>query len=130
MTVRANPGALRPARFTVVLPVRNGGQYLPECVESILRQSCGDLALEILENGSTDGTAEWLETVRDPRVRVWPAPRPLPIEQNWRRAVALPKGEFLLFVGHDDRRIPAISRLWTSSYGVRRTPRCTRPTSG
>lgn len=93
----------RPARFTIVLPVRNGGRYLPECVDSILAQSHGDLALEILENGSTDGTAEWLEAVRDPRVRVWPAPRPLPIEQNWRRAGALTKGEFLMFVGHDDR---------------------------
>lgn len=106
MTGLARPGARRPARFTVVLPVRNGGHYLPECVESILAQSCGDLALEILENGSTDGSAEWLETVRDPRVRVWPAPRPLSIEQNWQRAVALPKGEFLMFVGHDDRLDP------------------------
>jgi glycosyltransferase involved in cell wall biosynthesis len=106
MTVTAKPGARRPARFTIVLPVRNGGRYLPECVDSILGQSCGDLALEILENGSTDGTAEWLETVQDSRVRVWPAARPLPIDQNWQRAVTLPKGEFLLFMGHDDRLDP------------------------
>ena len=93
----------RPARFTIVLPVRNGGRYLHECVESVLAQSAGDLSLEILENASTDGTAEWLETVRDPRVRVWPASQALPIDQNWRRAAALEKGEFLLFMGHDDR---------------------------
>jgi len=99
----AGVAARRAARFTVVLPVRNGGPYLRECVESVLAQSCGDLSLEILENGSADGTAEWLATIRDPRVRVWPAPRPLSIEQNWQRASALEKGEFLLFVGHDDR---------------------------
>jgi glycosyltransferase involved in cell wall biosynthesis len=99
----AGVAARRAARFTVVLPVRNGGSYLPECVESVLAQSCGDLSLEILENGSVDGTAEWLATIRDPRVRVWPAPHPLSIEQNWQRAGALEKGEFLLFVGHDDR---------------------------
>lgn len=87
----------------MVLPVRDGSGYVAACVESVLAQSCGDLALEVLENGSTDGTAEWLRTVRDPRLRVWPAPRALPIEQNWQRAHALEKGEFLLFVGHDDR---------------------------
>lgn len=87
----------------MVLPVRDGRRYVAECVESVLGQSCGDLALEVLENGSTDGTAEWLRTVRDPRLRVWPAPRALPIEQNWQRARALEKGEFLLFVSHDDR---------------------------
>ncbi len=99
----ARVASRRPARFTVVLPVRNGGRYLPECVESVLAQSCGDLSLEILENGSTDGTVEWLATLRDHRVRVWPAPHALPIEQNWQRTTSLTKGEFLLFVGHDDR---------------------------
>jgi GT2 family glycosyltransferase len=73
---------------------------------SILAQSLGDFALEILENGSTDGTAEWLRTVRDARIRLWPAPAFLPIEANWQRAVALPKAEFMLFVGHDDRLDP------------------------
>jgi glycosyltransferase involved in cell wall biosynthesis len=96
----------RRPRFTVVLPVRNGGRYLAACVESVLAQSWGDLALEVLENASTDGSAEWLRGVRDPRVRVWPAARPLPIEENWRRAVGLEKGEYLLFIGHDDTLDP------------------------
>jgi glycosyltransferase involved in cell wall biosynthesis len=105
MTAARRPASRRP-RFTVVLPVHNGGRYLPECVDSILAQSYGDLALEILENGSTDGTAEWLGAVRDSRVRVRTASRALPIELNWRRAAAVEKGEYLLFVGHDDRLDP------------------------
>jgi len=32
----AGVAARRAARFTVVLPVRNGGPYLRECVESVL----------------------------------------------------------------------------------------------
>jgi glycosyltransferase involved in cell wall biosynthesis len=107
-------------RFTIVLPVRNGGRYVRECVDSVLAQSLGDFTLHVLENASTDGTAQWLETVRDARVRIWPAPRPLPIEQNWRRALGLAKGEFLLFVGHDDRLDPGY--LAVVDQLIRRSP--------
>jgi glycosyltransferase involved in cell wall biosynthesis len=96
----------RLPRFTIVLPVRNGGSYVKEAVESVLAQSVGDFTLEILENHSADGTAEWLETLQDARIHRWPAPAPLSIEENWRRAVALSKAEFMLFLGHDDRLDP------------------------
>src|SRR5262245_27542088 len=96
-------GERAPGRFTIVLPVRNGGDYIRECVASVLAQSLGDFRLAILENASTDGTGEWLETLSDSRICVWPAPRALSIEENWSRARELPKGEFMFFVGHDDR---------------------------
>jgi glycosyltransferase involved in cell wall biosynthesis len=89
-------------------------------VNSVLAQSLGDFTLEVLENASTDGTAQWLGTLRDARVRVWPAPHPLPIEQNWQRALDLTKGEFLLFVGHDDRLDPGY--LAVVDQLIRRSP--------
>ena len=88
--------------FTIALPVRNGGAYLRQCVESILAQRCGDFDLDILDNASTDGTAEWLATLRDARVRVHPAARPLSIQENWARIKDLPKNEYLTTIGHDD----------------------------
>jgi glycosyltransferase involved in cell wall biosynthesis len=48
-------------KFSIILPVKNGGEYVKECVQSILAQSCPDFNLHILENCSTDGTAEWLQ---------------------------------------------------------------------
>ncbi len=92
------PGKL----FTVALPVRDGGAYLRECVESILAQRCGDFDLDILDNASTDGTTEWLATLRDGRVRLHPAARPLSIQENWARIKDLPKNEYLTTIGHDD----------------------------
>lgn len=88
--------------FTVVLPVRNGGKHLKECVASVLAQNFADFELAILENCSDDGSREWLETLRDPRVRIYPALAPLCIEDNWARAVEVPKNEFVTFIGHDD----------------------------
>ncbi len=88
--------------FTIALPVRNGGAYLRGCVESILAQRCGDFDLDIFDNASTDGTTEWLTTLRDPRVRLHPADRPLSITENWARIRDIPKNEYLTTIGHDD----------------------------
>jgi glycosyltransferase involved in cell wall biosynthesis len=62
----------------------------------------GDFSLVVLENGSTDGTREWLAEVHDPRVTVCASQTLLPIEENWARALTVPKNEFMTFVGHDD----------------------------
>jgi glycosyltransferase involved in cell wall biosynthesis len=66
--VSAAPGSA--ARVTVCLAVRDGMPYLPEAVASILAQSVRDLALLVVDDGSSDGTAAYLATLADPRVRV------------------------------------------------------------
>ena len=102
--------------FSVVLPVRNGGEYVKLCVASVLAQTLSDaFELLVLDNASTDGTAEWLATLDDPRVRVFPSDRPLAIEENWARIKDLPKKKFLTTIGHDDlldaRFLEIIARL-------------------
>ena len=88
--------------FTIALPVRNGGHHLCLCVESILAQNCGDFDLVILDNASDDDGAEFLRTLRDPRVTVQRSERLLGIEENWARILEIPKHEFLTTIGHDD----------------------------
>lgn len=57
-------------RCTVLLPVHNGMPYLPEALESILHQTERDLLVIVLDDGSTDGTKEYLAAVMDTRVTV------------------------------------------------------------
>jgi glycosyltransferase involved in cell wall biosynthesis len=89
-------------KYTIFLPVQNGGLYVRECIASILAQKYGDFALVVLENASTDGTLEWLRTVGDHRLTVCTSGLLLPIEKNWGRALTMPKNEFMTFIGHDD----------------------------
>ena len=90
-------------RFSIVLPVRNGGEYLKFCVASILAQTLADdFELIVLENGSIDGSTEWLASLNDPRVRLYPADKPLSIEENWARVCQVPRAEFMTMIGHDD----------------------------
>ena len=43
---------------TVIVPVYNVKQYLARCIDSILHQSYSDLEILLIDDGSTDGSAE------------------------------------------------------------------------
>ena len=57
-------------RISVVMPVWNGEAYLREAIDSILSQTFTDFELIIVDDGSTDGTAEILQSCRDERIRI------------------------------------------------------------
>src|SRR5919106_3135935 len=56
--------------LTVGIPVYNAMPFLPEAVESVLRQTYPDFDLLVVDDGSTDGGPDYLRSVSDPRVRV------------------------------------------------------------
>jgi glycosyltransferase involved in cell wall biosynthesis len=58
--------------ISVLLPVRDAGAYLDECMASLGRQTLDDFEVVAVDDGSTDGSAEALDfwAARDPRVRV------------------------------------------------------------
>jgi len=95
-----------PFKFSIILPVKNGGDYLRECINSILAQSIPDFNLLILENYSTDGTTDYLSSLDDKRIGIFPAQSPLTMESNWKRIAAIDKNEFITIIGHDDTLHP------------------------
>src|ERR1022692_675656 len=56
--------------ITIGIPVFNAMPYLPESLESILRQTHGNFDILVVNDGSTDDSREYLGTVRDRRLRV------------------------------------------------------------
>lgn len=47
--------------ITIILPVYNSIKYIKECLDSISKQAFTDWKLLIFDDGSTDGTLEYLE---------------------------------------------------------------------
>ncbi len=90
------------AKYSILLPVRNGGNYLKECIASILSQSMTDFNVIILENFSTDGTLEWIKSLNDKRIIIVPAQKPLSMAENWGRITGIAKNEFMTMIGADD----------------------------
>lgn len=56
--------------ISVVIPTHNRLSTLPRAIQSVLGQGFPDFELIIVDDGSTDGTAEYLRTLTDPRLRV------------------------------------------------------------
>lgn len=57
-------------RVSVLACVYNGAPFIGRAVQSILNQSVTDFELVVVNDGSTDRSAEVLASYRDPRVRV------------------------------------------------------------
>lgn len=55
--------------FSVIIPTYNRRQLLPQALASVWAQTLTDYEVVVVDDGSSDGTREWLATVSD-RVRV------------------------------------------------------------
>ena len=56
--------------LTVIMPVYNAMPYLPAAIDSILGQTLRDFELLIVDDGSTDGSGDYLRSLSDSRVHV------------------------------------------------------------
>jgi glycosyltransferase involved in cell wall biosynthesis len=104
---RQGEGLHNRGRVTVVIPCYNQGRFLSEAVESVLSQSYQELEVVVVDDGSTDKTAEVAHsyTRRDSRVRlVRQANRGLAGARN--RGLEEARGVYIVFLDADDRLLP------------------------
>ena len=60
----------REVMLTWIIPVCNGEKYIAQAIESILRQPCTDLQIIVVDDGSTDATAEIVQTYLCDRIQL------------------------------------------------------------
>jgi glycosyltransferase involved in cell wall biosynthesis len=68
--------------ISIVMPTYNGMPYVQKAVESVLEQDDPDWELIISDDGSKDGTREYLATLKDARVTVYQQEKNLGIFGN------------------------------------------------
>src|SRR6476660_5448744 len=57
--------------ISIILPVYNGGAYLVQSVESVLKQSLKNFELLILDDCSSDGSWEYINDIKASRISVY-----------------------------------------------------------
>ena len=73
--------------ITVFMPVYNALPYLKDAVESIRRQTLADWRFLIVDDGSTDGSVEYLRGLTDPRITLIEQPHQGPAAASNRSSV-------------------------------------------
>ncbi len=92
---------LRP-RISIITPVRNGLPYIRECIESVIAQDYQDWELLISDNCSDDGTVQYLESINDPRIKLFRQQVNIGIFGNMNFLLKQIKGEFCQVLCADD----------------------------
>ena len=89
---------------SVLIPVYNTLRYLPRCMDSVRAQTFSNLEILCLDDGSKDGSGEYLDRMAetDSRVRVihFTENQGVPSARN--RAIDEARGEWLYFMDSDD----------------------------
>lgn len=94
------------ALVTIVMPVRNGERYVAAALDSLLAQTFTDLHVIVVEDASTDRTAETLRRYSDPRVRVVTNEKRLGAAGARNVAIALTTSRYIAFLDADDAAMP------------------------
>lgn len=88
------------------MPVYNGERYLREAIESILNQTFTGFEFVILNDGSTDRSAEIVRSYDDPRIRFYENDHNIGLTLTLNRGLRLLEGEYVARMDADDISVP------------------------
>jgi len=96
---------MQPGLVSVMMPAFNAARYVADAVQSVIAQSYLDWELVVVDDGSTDETAEIVGGFSDPRIRLL---RKENGGESSARNVALDVsiGEFIAYLDADDVYLP------------------------
>lgn len=88
---------------SIIVPVYNIREYLPRCVESLLGQTCADVEILLVDDGSSDGSGALCDALgaKDGRIRVIHKENG-GLSDARNAGLDAAKGDWLLFVDGDD----------------------------
>lgn len=87
---------------SVLMAAFNGAALLPETLDSLLAQTLAAWELVVVDDASTDGTAELLRAIPDPRIRLIRAPENGGVVRARNLAAAHARGRYWAALDQDD----------------------------
>jgi glycosyltransferase involved in cell wall biosynthesis len=88
--------------ISIITPVWNGLPFLKECVDSVLKQSFQNWEMIISDDGSTDGSRNYINSLTDSRIKVFMQDKNLGIFGNLNFIFATAKAPVCQLLCQDD----------------------------
>lgn len=90
-------------KISVIVPVYNVEKYIEKCLDSILAQTFRDFEVIVLNDGSTDASADIVREIakRDDRIQLYEHEN-MGLGPTRNRGISVARGEYLSFVDSDD----------------------------
>jgi glycosyltransferase involved in cell wall biosynthesis len=115
---RQIPLTMGAPKISVLIPCFRQARFLPEALDSVLRQDFHDFEVIASDDASADHTYSILQdyAARDPRIRIFRQPSNLGMVANWNFCLRQARGEAVKLMGGDDRldRTDCLTRQWQS----------------
>jgi glycosyltransferase involved in cell wall biosynthesis len=109
-------------RTSIIVAVKDARSLLQSLVAATTQMGLDATELVVIDGGSNDGTAAWLESLAPggrSGVLSWESSKDSGIAEAWNRGVARARGDWLIFLGADDRVVDAVA--WNAATEVCRT---------
>jgi len=112
------------AKIDILLPVKNGKEFLAESIDSVIGQTFTDWRLLVLDHGSTDGSREMAEAyhARDRRIEVHSFPEAQGLSGLLNRGLDIADCEYAMRHDADDVCLP--DRMATTLAAFEALPEC------
>lgn len=108
--------------ISVVMAVYNGRHYLPMQAASLLADLQPHDEVIIVDDGSTDGSPEWLLALGDPRVRLHRNGHNQGVRRTFERGLSLSTNDIIFLCDQDDEWLPGKRAAFVDAFG--RDPGC------
>jgi len=92
--------------LSVFMPAYNAERYVRAAIESVLDNGFADFELVVVDDASTDSTAQIIEAIRHPALRFVRQAENLGVGATRQAAISLLRGQYVALLDADDVAIP------------------------
>jgi glycosyltransferase involved in cell wall biosynthesis len=105
-------------RIAVIMPAYNRAATIRHSIDSVLAQTEPDFELVIVDDGSTDGTADVIAAIADPRIKLLIQPRNMGGNAARNRGIRESTAALVSFIDSDDQFLPHKLEAIISYFGA------------
>jgi len=99
-------------KYSLIIPVRDGGKYLKSCIRSIIDSDYHDYELIISDNHSTDESLAIIRRFSTHKaVKIVRPKKILSMSEHWEFALSKTNGQWIMIIGADDGIFPYFFKL-------------------